>query len=814
MKQFFKRLGILGLCAALLIGAGALNLLDGGEMLSSLTLTASAADGEDFDMPKDGDDIRALAVKHVREMVNIKWQCTETIDFSKSTDWTGTLIYRPGVQYKGVPYVSGRLDGDSDVYEFSEAIDENGYYVGPTTWQTMIGSDCGGAPRLGFAWSGALYSCSPGNDFSYFPTPDNFAKGLTPIGEYAWDNFDTSRNTTTYDCIMVPTGEAAMYECYAQMKAGDVVWSYFHLDNGTSFGEHIRFAVSDAHIEYNTDGSISPRKSYVRLVEQTSTINKNTDGSYSTWKYETYTFRELFATGYIPMTMAAYSKTSVEYPAFTTEGLNISGTVDAYHLLSGRIHCNYNIFELEATLTDADGKVVSEGISYPYMITADLSRMSFSTPLTEVPAGKYHYTLTARIGYGTKTIVDTDITYSGTDTMVVYIADNGTGNGSSPDQALGNAAGYTPMTTTSFKNSALYRAVEFLSETGGTIVVCDKVTIYSGHYYGNSTLSDFTIPGVPVDDVTIKLTSVYQGVDYRDKGASITFERTVNMVPQLELKIHTEWDNIDLVFNNQYQAARQTVIACGNKKTVFGPNVGIKVFYDGEEIEPSTASSSIFPILCGGYRYSVDPGNTNLTVLGGAWQAVVAGPCGVDSQYHGILDGSTSLTVGENAVVLTDVLGGSFDTHGSVSGDIDIRISGGTVHGDIILAGNGGVVGEASTATLTVTGGPHLFGTVKVIGPRAKHEAPKTTVLNFTDATSKAVLPTYAAADFTEVHEQVLRPETAPDTSDNTDTPPADTSDSESATAPSPLLIGILIAVILIGTVLILLLLKHQKRTP
>mgnify|MGYP007043833450 CR=1 FL=1 len=135
------------------------------EFLPELPLKTSAA--EKFNVPKNGDGIREMTVKHVRQMATVEWKCEEDIDFSNSTDWTGGLVYKAGVQYRGVPYVSGRMDGDSDVYEFSAAIDEKGIYRGPTTWQTMLGSDCGGGPRLGFAWSGALYNVSAGNDFQY-----------------------------------------------------------------------------------------------------------------------------------------------------------------------------------------------------------------------------------------------------------------------------------------------------------------------------------------------------------------------------------------------------------------------------------------------------------------------------------------------------------------------------------------------------------------------------------------------------------------------------------------------------------------------
>lgn len=733
------------------------------ELLPKLSLKASAA--EKYDVPKNGNEIRAMTVKHVRQMATVEWMCEEDIDFSSSTDWTGELIYRAGVQYRGVPYVSGRMDGDSDVYEFSAAIDENGIYRGPTTWQTMIGSDCGGGPRLGFAWSGALYNVSAGNDFSYEPLESNFNKGLAPLGEYAWDKYDATKQKPNSETIMPATGEQQMYSCYALIEEGDVVWSYFRLGD-SSFGEHIRMAVTKASVEYNSDGTINPGKSYIRFVEQRSFLSTGTAGVMSTWSYNVYTFSQLYNDGYIPLTMTAYSKNKVEQPEFSTDGVNIGGKVDAYSLLSGRINCNYNIFEMKATVTDENGKTVTEATLYPYIVTADLSRMKFTTPLTELPSGKYHYELKAVIGYGEKTLIDTDIDFTPCEEMVVYISDNGTGNGSSPENALGNAAGYENMTTTSFKSSALYRAVELLSGTGGTIVVCGKVTILSGHYYGQSTLSDFTIPGVPVDGQTVKLTSVYGGVDYREQGAAIVFKRTHKMVPLLELKIDTEWDNIDLVFDYEYQVTKYNIIACGNRKTVIGEGVRTRVIYDGDEVEASEATSGLFPTICGGYRYSVDPGNTDLTVLGGSWNNVAAGPCGVDMPNFGMLDGNTRLTVGGKAVIYGDVLGGSNDAYGYVTGRIDIDIVGGKIFGDIILCGNGGTCGGKSEAYLTVTGKPKMMGKVLVIGDNPVNEPSAKTVIDFSEALGKAILPTLTASDFTAVKERIA-PQEEPDPEDS-----------------------------------------------
>ncbi|MBR6426891.1 MAG: hypothetical protein IKS28_03595 [Clostridia bacterium] len=701
-------------------------------------------------MPKNGAEIRDISTDHIRKMSLIKWQTSTKIDFTESTDWTGALLYEPGVQYVGTPYVSNRLDGDSDLYEFSDALTD-GYYTGPKTWQTMFGSDCGGAIRLTYAYSGALINCSPGTEFSFDPTYANLEKqGLTTVGGYDCSRYPDDRSATTYDSIMALNGRDKMYECYAAVRNGDCLWSYW----GT--GEHIRYCFQDAKVVYEDGKTIDGSQSYIRILEQTSSVFRKNSGTQSTWRQINFSFEELFNDGYIPLTMLQFDATHIEYPDFSLDGVAISGKVNANALLSGIVNCNYNIFKLCAEITDQSGKTVSTGIAYPYVINADLSRLNYSVKPTEIPAGKYHYRLTAEIGYGTKVLVDEDIDYSGSEEIVVFIADDGNGNGSSPDNPLGNAEGYGNISQTSYKKSALSRAVEMVKHCGGTIVVCGKVTILSGHYFTDVSLTDFTIPAVPsTDDVTVKITSVYGGADYRKNGACITFRKTVGINPLLEIRINTEWDNIDLVSDIEYGADRTMIISCCNKKTVFGRGFNYRIISDGFELDPKT-SWSLLPSLAGGYRYAVEPGNTDVTVLGGNWKDIAAGPYGAESVHHGILRGNTKLSVGGDAVIYGDILGCSHDKTGKVSGDALIIISGGTVRGDIILSGNGGFDDNDSSASLNASGRPVLLGTVRVIGDGAKNKLPAKTILNFTDAWSTAVLPDYTASDFTEVREQVI----------------------------------------------------------
>ena len=92
-----------------------LNISVHGKTVAAFARSSSKDASERFDVPKNGAEIRDISTDHIRKMSLIKWQTSTKIDFTESTDWTGALLYEPGVQYVGTPYVSNRLDGDSDL---------------------------------------------------------------------------------------------------------------------------------------------------------------------------------------------------------------------------------------------------------------------------------------------------------------------------------------------------------------------------------------------------------------------------------------------------------------------------------------------------------------------------------------------------------------------------------------------------------------------------------------------------------------------------------------------------------------------------
>ena len=677
---------------------------------------AQAAASSRMDLPRSEDEMRQMAVDYAVQLSQVEWICQQDIDFTKACSWSPELFYHAGTVYRGLPYASDRNSGNANLDEFLASRDGQGNYVGSMAWNEIPASDCGGQVRLAYAWAGALCGLEL-EELVFDPGEESASFGLIPLGDY--DTRGYNRSSSTYKTVNQPNGEERIYNCYTQLKKGDCVFVLY--DGG---GEHIMLVTGDPIVSRDGNGKIIPTQSIVPVLELTSGIHDK--GAYkSNWNDQSYSFASLFQIGFIPMTMESFAKGTVAQPTFENVGINISGDVGFYDLMSGRVVSNYNIFTLTATVTDASGKVVSQGISYPNSLRADLSELSYGADLVSLPAGNYHITVKAKIGFGEQTVVDTDIRYAGCgQAPVVYISDNGTGNGSSPDAALGNASGYDRAFMTSYKDGAFHRALEMLGKTGGTIVICGDVTLTSGRaltrYTG--TISPHASP-LMYSDQTVRLTSNFGGVDYRQtNGAELIMQRSGKQAVNLELNIGTVWSELDFRLDYDY-AMMPTIststicayIACGGHKSVVEESVTVSLSQSGKALDPAK-NTKYFPKLYGGTFNGQSVGSTDLTVLGGSWSTVVGG------SYEGHLVGGASLTVGGNTVIYDGIYGGGSDNDGELMGDVKLNITGGTVSGKIVIGGSGQFLTEGYSITLTVTGKPDL-SKVRIINAGGNEKA-------------------------------------------------------------------------------------------
>lgn len=235
---------------------------------------------------------------------------------------------------------------------------------------------------------------------------------------------------------------------------------------------------------------------------------------------------------------------------------------------------------------------------------------------------------------------------------VFYVCDGGIGNGSSAQNA----------------SASLADAYNALAD-GGTVVVCGPYTV--GSVFNKTAHSG-----------KITVTSVYGGVDYREKcNAALIIGAS------LYLGGETEFRNI--VFKS---ASSYPTIYALNQPTVFG---------DGIVCE-RTEGSSQYPSIVGGHNNAQTDKSSTLTINSGTWQRVRGG-----TGSGGSVNYTVNLTFNGGTFVEGVILGSSCPANGSgsYSGNINATVNGGefrqglasacladgdTFNGNINLTVNGG----------------------------------------------------------------------------------------------------------------------------
>lgn len=254
-------------------------------------------------------------------------------------------------------------------------------------------------------------------------------------------------------------------------------------------------------------------------------------------------------------------------------------------------------------------------------------------------------------------------------TEAVFVADGGTGDGTSPLCPLGDL-------------SAAVKAAN-----GKTVVVCGRLRL-------KSTLT------LPKADAKTVITSEYMGINYRDFYGAL-----IELSAGLCLSGETVFENIGFEAFEKYTY----ILANGNPLTV-GEGVECSIF-EGKRVEK-------YPTLIGAAE---NGGGASVKVASGVW-SVLAGGCYYtsDSVKECRLDGDVKVTVtggkfvdgvylaGRSTVsgdATLDIYGGVFECPvralykdgASVLGKSEINICGGSFCGDIIGGGN--------DFTLNISGG-------------------------------------------------------------------------------------------------------------
>lgn len=290
---------------------------------------------------------------------------------------------------------------------------------------------------------------------------------------------------------------------------------------------------------------------------------------------------------------------------------------------------------------------------------------------------------------------------------VIFIADGGTGDGSSPDAPLrleesGNVciSEGTESSRTGYYDSLLYQAAAKLYGTGGTIVLVGEVLCTGDDGIGESDARELRLPHLGGAAITI--TSVYDGVDYRQtNNARLILQSPVC----LALNNPVTFRDVDICTQsgNGYAATNRVICGDGFPLIIDGGVRCIPLDENGAAISEPSADS--YPSLAGGHRLNSLERSTSVTVCSGTFYAVTGGCQGIGLSGYGDLHGSSQVVIDGTARILGVLSAASSDSRALQDGDATLIIRGGTIQNKVQISGAGGFSGPNAVGRIVISGG-------------------------------------------------------------------------------------------------------------
>ena len=285
---------------------------------------------------------------------------------------------------------------------------------------------------------------------------------------------------------------------------------------------------------------------------------------------------------------------------------------------------------------------------------------------------------------------------------VIYVANEskGTGDGSSPENAIGHNAAYSSNGAVDDHafSLALKDNDNALIKNGGVIVIVDELTIINN---GTSAdFKDFNWPtNAPLGTKNITITSYYDGVDYREQGAKLILD-TSKAGLNWRIKAPTTWEYLDV--EAKYDSQRTTsnsavaMISFWGNKTVIDEDVAVST----NDVRTSGAKKTLYPSLCAYDRWGVYANppkvtnvNTDLTINSGTWSRVygtfygAAGGFGNSTGTVNItVNGGEILSISGTGLLKSNTVSGSTSANPENTswkighnGDVNIKLNGGKI---------------------------------------------------------------------------------------------------------------------------------------
>lgn len=304
-----------------------------------------------FDHAPTTDELRQMAVEAMRDMLSIQWCTPKFMTYQKvGAVSEKQFSYVPEINLCGLPYTNG----DAAIFNFFEYYDTTtGQLNFPgdgDEFNVIIGNTCTGS--IMWAWSTVCDSLTGVYD-NYHMT---YLNKCYPVGDYVTPNSIDSYLQYGTDRICEDNGKERILESYAQCLPADGLSS--------SPKNHGMMVISPAHVVRNADGTINGEESYLEIQDQRSgtgnVFYKQVDEAgneyhYSGRTYHKYSFDQLFAEWYIPVTTAEFMGTDPYKAASVTYKPTNPNFDTVEGMLSGSVTSNFPICIMKVVLCDADG---------------------------------------------------------------------------------------------------------------------------------------------------------------------------------------------------------------------------------------------------------------------------------------------------------------------------------------------------------------------------------------------------------------------------------------------------------------------------
>jgi len=339
-----------------------------------------------FEAPKGNP--RDIVYNYMYAMSQIEWKATKgwNTHWKVQGDFGVNITYEEGKTYYGIPYSNTKCG----LSVFENFVIDGTFTPNSEYYEELIGNHCSSSMGLAYQqiidlpYSGGLKENSARRGLIKLAAPLEIPPSRTENNPDDW----ISETVTAHN------GVDKLYEAYASLDKGDILYKMI---DGSG---HTRM-VSKVEVNKTVAGKIIPSRSFVYCLEQTNAWADNKRES--TWFIDRkYSFETLNSTNFTPFTLCIFHEENPKiYDAYIMmKGKNTPETIKK--MLAGTIESTFPLNYVRATITDADGKIVSEAFKYDFTknYKVNIRDMTYTLNADKLPTGTYTFNLKAGIARG------------------------------------------------------------------------------------------------------------------------------------------------------------------------------------------------------------------------------------------------------------------------------------------------------------------------------------------------------------------------------------------------------------------------------